>query len=277
MDNAQDRLDNESPVGDMESLGVSAPTEARLEAETEAISSPHMQGDGNSGETTDLPKGVRERLGRQEKRHSRELRALRAEMQAINAQMNHPNAQPNQQGYSDAEGNYQHTNDEQIQRAVAAALQAQEAQARKQREQEQMQHVYRQYENLDNDLNKGADRYEDFDDVVRGNDSPFTSAMRDAALMIPNPADVLYKLGKDKDALRRISQLHPLEQAKEIVKLSHALVAGGGSNGGVKEAKTIGQIKNNPISTTSITDNTPASEIRRRMKSGEWKSSKTTR
>jgi hypothetical protein len=140
-----------------------------------------------------------------------------------------------------------------------------------------MQHVYRQYENLDSDLNKGADKYEDFDDVVRGNDSPFTSAMRDAALMIPNPAEVLYKLGKDKDALRRISQLHPLEQAKEIVKLSHALVAGGGNNGGVKGAKTIGQIKNNPISTTSITENTPTSEIRRRMKSGEWKSSKTTR
>ena len=269
MDNAQE-VGQEGQVGDvLESLGESEPTEGMGEVEAEKAT--HMQGDGNSGET-ELPKGVRERLGRQEKRHARELRALRAEMQSLQGNLAQPNAAP-QQGYQDP-GMGQ--GDEQIQRAVAAALRAQEEQARKQREAEQMQHVYRQYENLDQDLNKGSDKYDDFDDVVRGNDSPFTSAMRDAALMIPNPAEVLYKLGKDKDALRRISQLHPLEQAKEIVKLSHALVAGG-AGGGVKEAKTIGQIKHNPVSSTSINENTSASEIRRRMKAGEFKASGTVR
>ena len=109
---------------------------------------------------------------------------------------------------------------DQIQRAVQAALMAKDQQQQQQQEAEKAQHVYKQYQNLENHLDSVADKYDDFDEVVRGNDVPFTPAMRDTALLLDNAGDVLYTLGKNPEELKRISQLHPLDQAKEMVKMS---------------------------------------------------------
>jgi len=270
MDDVKDLHQGEENSSDLETLGIDKPTDGMIE--TLAKEHPHAEGDGNSGET-ELPKGVKERLGRQEKRHQREMRQMRAELEAMHSRMSIPNSTIEESNPYPRDQHHQV--DEQIQRAVAIALRAQEEHARKAKEQEQMAHVYKKYQHLEDNLNKTSDKYDDFDDVVRGNDAPFTSAMRDAALMIENPGEVLYKLGKDRETLRRISQLHPLDQAAEIVKLSHALMTGGGQNMGVKESRPISQVKSNPLHTNSVTENTPTSEIRRRMKSGEWKSKST--
>ena len=216
----------------------------------------------------ELPAFAKERLGRQEKRHKRELRELRQQMQQLmqtqNACMANNNAyspQPNPQGNGEM--------DDQIQRAVAAALRAKEDQERQGKEAEKAAHVHKQYQNLQDHLDSAADKYDDFDEVVRGDNVPFTSAMRDAALLLDNPGDVLYKLGKNKPELERIAKLHPLDQAREMVKLSTALMSGSGKQGSAP--RTIGQIKNSPVPSPGINDNTPAAEIRARMKSGNWK------
>lgn len=253
----------------LDAVGVDEPTEEIIE---ETPHSPHMKGDGNSGKEVDLPLGVKERLGRQEKRHQREMRQMRAELQAMQSMMSNPQqgnaSEQMNEGYAEPNGSV----DEQIHKAVRAALSAQDEQKRKAHEREAQEHVNRRYEGLHDHLEKASDKYEDFDDVVRAKDAPFTPAMRDAALFLDNPAEVLYKLGKNKDELKRIAQLHPVDQAREMVKLSHALMSGGsGENKASQSSRPIGQIKSYPVNPSSVSDKTPVGEIRRRMKSGEWK------
>ena len=211
----------------------------------------------------DLPKYAKERLGRQEKRHKKEMRDIQTQLAQLQAHIQ--NQQPSIPEQYEA---HPMNDDERIQRAVAAALRAKEDQERQAREAEKMAHVRKQYQALDEHLDNASGNYDDFDDVVRSHDAPFTEAMRDAALLLPNAADVLYKLGKNKDELKRISTLHPLDQAKEMVKLSHALIAG---NGNKQSARPIGQIKSNPVTSRgAINENTSVSELRQRMKAG-WK------
>jgi len=159
--------------------------------------------------------------------------------------------------------------DDQIQRAVAAAMRAKDEHESRAKEAEKAAHVHQQYQNLQDHLDATADKYDDFDDVVRGDKVPFTEAMRDASLLLDNPGDVLYKLGKNRPELERIAKLHPLDQAKEMVKLSVALMSGGGKSGSAP--RPIGQIKNTPVAPSQVNDNTPASEIRARMKAGNFK------
>lgn len=244
------------------------------EPEHDNIAEEAMQGMGMSeGEEPkaspeeELPEFAKKRLGRQEKRHKRELREMQQQLQQLmqsqqqsgSPQMQQQMSQPEMGGQEDA-----------IHRAVAAALQAKDQQTQQMQDAEKAAHVHKQYRNLENHLDSAADKYEDFDEVVRGNDVPFTPAIRDAALLIDNPGDVLYKLGKNPDELKRISNLHPLDQAKEMVKLSIALMGNSGKNGS-NPPKTIGQIKNTPVSSTQVNDNTSPAEIRQRMKSGNWK------
>ncbi len=255
----------------LDSLGMDEPTEGMLEDGDV----PHAKGDGNQGTTSVLPEGVKNRLSRQEKRHQREMRQLREQLDHMQSMlvgqnndtqsMNDPYAQP---------GNALDGVDPNIQKAVSLALQAQEAERRKAKEREQAALIQKKYQELHDNLDRGSDKYEDFDEVVRAQDAPFTPAMRDAALFLDNAPDVLYKLGKNKEELKRISALHPLDQARELVKLSHALMAGQSERpqNGNNASRPIGQIKSNPVSNhNAITDRTPPSEIRRRMKAGHWK------
>ena len=114
---------------------------------------------------------------------------------------------------------------------------------------------------------------DDFDDVVRGDDIPFSHHVRDALLLVENPAEVAYKLGKNKAELERISKLHPIDQAREVNKLSFSLMGGkDGKSSSPSKASPLGNIRQNPAhSSHAVTDKTPPSEIRRRMKAGTWK------
>jgi Skp family chaperone for outer membrane proteins len=254
----------------MESLGE--PKEGAEKAE-EAY-----QGEGEGGHD-DLPSGVKERLGRQERRHQRELKNMRAQLEHLQSKLS---SQPNMEKPSSEQaanpynaalqgGNV----DEQIHKAVSYALQHKEMEQRKAQEQERLKHVHKQYEGLNKHLDDTADKYEDFDDVVRGQDVPFTPHMRDAALMLPrkgpgSAGEVLYKLGKNPSELERISKLHPLDQASELIALSHALINAGGEQKS-SQPRHLGQIKSNPVTNSHVvTDKTPVSELRKRMKAG-WK------
>lgn len=267
MDEVQNSLDQESSDAGMQS-GV----------EPEQSESMNEEDSGSLAKEAD-PLAVKKRLGMQAKRHQREMRAMQEQMMRMQAQMGQqPMQQPGQPAdmsqYGQAPSNPQGMSiEEQIQRGVRYALQAKEQQEAQAKEAERMAHVHKQYQRLNGEFDKASDKYDDFDDVVRGHDAPFSPAIRDALLFVDNPAEVAYKLGKNREELSRISQLHPLDQAREVNKLSFALMGGNkassapGNNG----ARPMGNIKVNPVNSQAVTDKTPPSVIRARMKAGTWK------
>jgi len=229
----------------------------------------------------DDPYGVKKRLGMQAKKHQREMRQMQEHMMRMQAQLGGDSAMPQQSPYnsnpypSPGQPNPPGMSEEEkIQKAVRFALGAKEHEERQAKEAEQQAHVHKQYQRLHDEFDKASDKYDDFDDVVRGDDIPFTPHVRDALLLVENPAEVAYRLGKNKSELERISRLHPLDQAREVNKLSFSLM--GGNNGKTSSSPTksnpLGSVKANPAhSSTAVTDKTPPSVIRARMKAGTWK------
>ena len=257
--------EQEGLAGDvMDSLGETneAPEAANSPSEPD-----HSQAD---------PLYVQKRLKQQKRAHDREMREMHERISQLqSAQAQHlPEHSQEANSYYAQPGNG--GIDEQIHRAVSYALQHKELEERKAREAQQMQHVHRKYQDLSSHLDHMADKYDDFDELVRGHDAPFTTQLRDAALVLPksgpgSAGEVLYKLGKNKEDLERISKLHPLDQVTEMVKLSHALISGSGNQGGNQTHRPLGNIKNNPVTNSgAVTEKTSVGELRKRMRSG-WK------
>lgn len=228
---------------------------------------------------TDEPYSIKKRLGMQAKKHQREMRQMQDHLMRMQAQLEGNNAQHQPQYDTNPYPSPGQPNppamseEDKIQKAVRYALGAKEHEERLAREAQSHAHVQKQYERLHNEFDKASDKYDDFDDVVRGDDVPFTPHVRDALLLVENPAEVAYRLGKNKSELERISRLHPIDQAREVNKLSHSLMSGnGGKASAPNKANPLGNIRNNPAhSSTAVTDKTPPSVIRARMKAGTWK------
>lgn len=232
----------------------------------------------------DDPYGVKKRLVSQAKKHQREMRQMQEQMMQMQAQFQNANmdsanpnnhqshngnpypspGQPNPPGMSE---------EERIQKAVRYALGAKDHEERQAKEAQHATHVHKQYQRLNDEFDKASDKYDDFDDVVRGEDIPFTPHVRDALLLVENPAEVAYRLGKNKSELERISRLHPLDQAREVNKLSFSLMGGKDAKASSpSKANPLGAVRQNPAhSSTAVTDKTPPSVIRARMKAGTWK------
>lgn len=219
----------------------------------------------DSQEKDDLPEGAKKRLGMQEKRHKKELRKMQQQLEEMRTHMSRPSnnyAEDSGQSYGGEE------QDDPVYRAVQKALQMQKMQEQEAKDQEKMQHVHKQYQALQDRLDNASSKYEDFDDVVRSDDAPYTDAIRDAALLVDNADEVLYRLGKDRDKLKELSKLHPLEQAREVVRLSHALSSGnnGKNQSSHSEARPLGQVKSKPMTAHGVNENTSISDIREKMK-----------
>lgn len=228
----------------------------------------------------DDPASVKKRLGMQAKKHSREIRALNeriAEMQNMMHQISSANSGPSPAQFnSTGQPNTVPSNEEErIHHAVRMALGMKADEERQAHHAAMQAHVQNQYKRLHDDFNSASDRYDDFDDVVmQDNSLPFTHSMKDAMLLIDNAPDVAYRLAKNKSELERISKLHPLEQAREVTKLSFSLM--NGSNGKSKPSTNKGEplnvMRGNPGSTDqAITERTSPAAIRERMKKGTWK------
>jgi hypothetical protein len=279
MEAAQDLSNQEKDhlAGDvMDSLG-------EPEGSAESASDTHdvSGGTGINAETL----SVQKRLKAQRRAHEREIRALHARIESLQHSgqpiTNDANMSSMTNPYMNGTNGNNAANNgniaEHIHNAVNYALQHKEMKEREVKDAEQKAHVAKQYGELQKHLDHVSDKYDDFDDVVRGEDVPFTPHMRDAALLLPrsgpgSAGEVLYKLGKpaNRDELERIRHLHPLEQARELNQLSHALANSGESRS--HDARPIGNIKSNPVvNSHAITDKTPASEIRARMKAGKFK------
>lgn len=233
------------------------------------------QGVPDTDSAKDDPYGIKKRLGMQAKKHQREMRAMQEQLSQVHSMLGANNQQNTQHYESPGQPSAPSlTDDERIQQAVRYALGMKDQEERKAKDAQQMAHVQKQYQRLNNEFDKAADKYEDFDEVVRGDDVPFTPHVRDAMLLIDNPSDVAYQLGKNRDELERISRLHPLDQAREVNKLSFALMGNNGKPQQAQQNKTnpMGGIKPNPAyDSGAVTDKTPPSVIRQRMKAGTWK------
>lgn len=248
------------------------------DAEEQGIA--NLDQEGPQSEDDHLNK-VQKRLHAQANKHRKEMRQMQEQMMRMQAQLgtdsaepqypqSHQNAypspgQPSGQGMSE---------EEKIQKAVRFALGAKEHEEKQAKIAEQQAHVHKQYQRLNNEFDKASEKYEDFDDVVRESDAPFTDHVRDALLFVKNPAEVAYRLGKNRSELERISRLHPLEQAQEVIDLSHALRTGNDkkSSPALNKSNPLGTVRANPAhSSNAITDKTPPSVIRARIKAGTWK------
>ena len=206
------------------------------------------------------------------------MRAMQEQILHMQAQMSHaesanPNLHQTMSYPSEGQPNPPAMSEqERIHQAVRYALGAKEHEERQAKEAERQAHVHKQYERLHNEFENASDKYDDFDDVVRGHDVPFTPHVRDALLLVENPAEVAYRLGKNRAELERISKLHPLDQAREVNKLSFSLMGNHGKPAANQKSTPMGSIRQNPAhSSTAVTDKTPPSVIRARMKAGTWK------
>jgi hypothetical protein len=253
----------------MDSLGVDGQG-------TEANAESNESTDNGEGKHSNETLAVQKRLKAQKRAHEREVRELHARIGDLESRMIQPKGQtPDQQSspYQSPQGGQI---EEHIHRAVSYALQQKEMEERKAHDAQQAAHVQRQYQDFTKHLDNMGDKYDDFHDVVFGHDTPYTSSMRDYALTLPrggagSAGEVLYKLGKNPEELNRIAKLHPLDQASEMARLSHALISGGEQKG-TQTDRPLGQIKSNPVTNSHlVTDKTPVGSIRQRMKSGQWK------
>jgi hypothetical protein len=251
----------------MENLGVND------EPTSEGMEEHKNQGEGTHSEET---LAVQKRLKSQKRAHEREVRELHARIGDLESRMTQPNHASHEMPtnpYSAPQGG---GIEEHIHKAVSYALQHKEMEERKAHDAQNAAHVQRQYQDFQKHLDSAGDKYDDFHDVVFGRDTPYTPSMRDYAVTLPrsgsgSAAEVLYKLGKNPEELQRIAKLHPLDQASEMARLSHALISGGEQKA-PSSNRPLGQIKSNPVTNShTITDKTPVGSIRQRMKAGSWK------
>lgn len=220
---------------------------------------------------------VLKRLKQAERTHQREMRAMQQQLQDMHSRLGSTNGahtEPPVNPYMNQGQPQGDPDHELIARAVRHAREQDKLEEQKRHDAEKMAHVSRSYQKLQDNLDKGSDKYDDFHEVVMKDDVPITPHIRDAVMLLgdDHQADVLYKLAKNPDELARISKLHPLDQAKEVVKLSHALMGGNGS----QEAKPqphrpLGQVKSSPVTSSKVTDKTSSADIRALMKAGKFK------
>jgi hypothetical protein len=225
----------------------------------------------------DDPISVKKRLGMQAKKHAREMRQLHerlSQMQSMLGDSANPHTSTYQPDPYNSPGQPMPpgvNEEEKIQRAVRLALGMREHEERQAKEVQSQAHVQKQYQRLNDEFDRASDRYEDFDDVVREGDAPFTDAVRDALLFVENPAEVAYRLGKNRSELERISKLHPLDQVREVNKLSFSLMGNNAGKAASTRPSPLGTVRANPTASQAVTDKTPPSVIRARMKAGTWK------
>lgn len=277
MDSDQDMSGNDTEnVSDqaLEDLGMSKDMGQGESHEAEGQESAEDDGEHSSKRRPTGWERLKKKT-RQQERDIQELHARIAEMQSQfqpNQQMQQPQQQsPLESGNQQQQGS---GNMDMIQQAVSYALQQKEMEERRSKESEAQRHIAKQYQDLNKHLDSTADKYDDFDDLVRG-EAPFTAAMRDIALTLPkkgagSAGEVLYRLGKNPEELSRIAKLHPVDQAAELIALSHALISGGEQK--QSQPRPLGQIKNNPVvNSVGVNEKTPVSDIRSRMKQGTFK------
>lgn len=224
----EEQLQTQTP----EPTGDESPEQAEVQADDTAASDDNEQTTGESPAAEPRRDGVQKRIdeitrARREAEREAEYWRMRAQ-QAPPAQQPTPQAQPageqpptpqQYQTYDDyvtARAQY-----EGRQAAMALYIQAEQQRAWQAAQAEGMRRIQTLNEKL---ITDGA-KYPDFDEVVRSDKTRITTVMADALAYMPNPAEIAYHLGKNRQESARIAQLPPIQQAIEIARIGATLAA----------------------------------------------------
>jgi len=209
----------------------------------------------------ELPEYAKERLGIQKKRYEKQIASMQRQIDALSQSV------PQQRQASQPQGLVNPLTGEPIepgsvQEQVIATL---ATLAQKKAQDEEALRM----QQMNDEIRRDAAKYDDFDDVVYDPETPFTVPVAQAAYELPNTADVLYNLGKDRKELNRIANLRPIDMKRELVKLSVGLL---NKKSVVQETpkapKPLETLKSNPLTKTTpgITAKSSVSEIRAYLK-----------
>lgn len=191
----------------------------------------------------DLPEGIKARLGRQEKRHQREIKGLRLELDRQKSTINQSRSHDTQESDSYYPNQYpsiesvrpldpftgQPVDESTVEGRVLKVLQAQKI-ADQQKEYQKQLSIQKAEEKVAHEayfkeIEKASVKYDDFEKVVGDSAHKFSQNMQQAAMFMSDPGDLIYTLAKNGKELDRINRLSPLEQMKAIVRFSEALSA----------------------------------------------------
>lgn len=152
-----------------------------------------------------------------------EARLYRERLEALEAQRNPQQQQRNYQGDApprleqfESIDDYNQANFEYAKRVIRAELAA-EREAEQQRKAEAEQG--RKAETWQERQEAAAEKYPDFEEVIRESDAPITSQMGQAIIESDLGADIAYYLAQNPKEAKRIAQLPPIRQIAEIGKL----------------------------------------------------------
>lgn len=176
------------------------------------------------------PENAKNRVDRKSRKVRREIDELKARVQQFESQAQVPQqnvvepqmqaeyGQPQQvvdpftgQYLTPGTGRYEAVLLQQQQDAMTQQRSAQAVQ------QEDLYYKQQQDEKFYDSLDDAAEKYEDFDDVVKNDNLPLTESMIDVA-KVTGGADLLYYLAKNPKEVQRISKLHPRQQQHEVAK-----------------------------------------------------------
>lgn len=123
-------------------------------------------------------------------------------------------------------------------------------------ENEEKDSMLETYNGLDEIMENGNDKYDDFDKLVLDEDLVLSSVIAQVALDTESPEEVIYYLASNPEESRRISKLDPIRVAKEIGKLEVKLFSKEAEKPKPKkQSKAPAPIT--PVRTDGITDKDP--------------------
>lgn len=199
--------ETESPADD-ESVETELQTETDDSAEDEEVE--------EKSEKPEIPKWAEKRLQRERRKHEREMGELQKKVDQQIATVNQQQATTYDQAtqiQNPFTGEIVDIN------SVAGQVAIQLTQASQIQEQvERQQKTEEAQKNLRRKLEKGRDKYDDFDDVTEN--AGITLPMLNAAYLSDNTDELLYNLAKYKpEEIDRISKLSPELQGREMAFL----------------------------------------------------------
>lgn len=190
------------------------PEEIGDEVSSEISESPSSESQSEST-SEELPEGVKARLGRQEKRHQRQLRDMQY---AYEQKLREMGASP-KVAAAPAEEDPMGLVKNLIQEVIHESAQEQQQRANN-------AHMLREQRKLELALEDAElENPKDFDVMLQNFRGIQVAAIERAAMVTPheNGAAVLMHLGNNPTELNRISRLSPIEQEREVIKLSGQL------------------------------------------------------
>ena len=226
----------------------SAPEDTATSTEVEAIEAKpdeSSQDEPNQDESKPEPEKKKPRRNRRSESQriaqlTAQLRERERELEAAKQPPEPPADAPKRENFEDYEEYIEARAEYRAEQAATKRLEAAEK-AREEREREaQTIQQQQSFESAREDtLERGADKYEDFEAVTQQDDLHITPIMGDALLSSERGEDVWYHLGKNPKVAEQIANMDPIQQALEIGKLEERLSSGKTASGAPPPTKPV--------------------------------------